>query len=107
MPDAAAAAVRAIADAGAGVAIGIGDALGVPRTDETECEKARREGRYLDASTACSAGTYLGYVGAGALDYVNPTSTGNAAYGTVNWMGGKLTGENDWTLGTKLYDWLH
>lgn len=42
-----------------GTVLGVGDAVGVPRTDETECEKAMREGRTWDASFACPAGTFL------------------------------------------------
>ncbi|MFL6675887.1 MAG: hypothetical protein ACJ8LG_21670 [Massilia sp.] len=49
----------AVLDTGAGVAIGIGDAIGIPRTNESECEKAIREGRTLDASFACPAGTFI------------------------------------------------
>lgn len=37
-----------------------GDLLGIPRTNETACEKALREGRTWDASFACPAGTFLG-----------------------------------------------
>lgn len=44
----------------AGAAQGVGDVLGIPRTNETECEKAMREGRYWDASFACPAGTFIG-----------------------------------------------
>jgi hypothetical protein len=44
-----------------GVALGIGDAIGVPRTNMTECEKAKAEGRNLDASFACPAGDFLSY----------------------------------------------
>lgn len=43
-------------------ALTAGDALGVPRTDMTECEKAKAEGRTWDASFACPASTFLGYV---------------------------------------------
>lgn len=45
----------AAADAGAGVVLGIGDTIGLPRTDLTECERAWAEGRYLDASKLCPA----------------------------------------------------
>ena len=45
-----------------GVALGIGDAIGVPRTDMTECEKAKAEGRTWDASFACPASDFLRYV---------------------------------------------
>jgi malic enzyme len=44
------------------VTYGIGDAIGLPRTDETECEKAKREGRTWDASFACPAGNFLSYL---------------------------------------------
>lgn len=42
-----------------GVVYGIGDKLGVPRTEQTECEKALAEGRTWDASFACPAGTFI------------------------------------------------
>ena len=51
-----------IVDTGAGVIIGTGDILGIPRVDESECERALREGRRLDASFACPAGTFIGSV---------------------------------------------
>jgi hypothetical protein len=57
------AAANAATGAVAGAAMGIGDAIGIPRTNETECEKAMREGRYWDASFACPAGDFLGGVG--------------------------------------------
>ncbi|TBO31326.1 hypothetical protein EYS42_08760 [Aquabacterium lacunae] len=37
----------------------VGAAVGVPRTNETECQRALREGRTWDASFACDAGTFL------------------------------------------------
>lgn len=43
----------------AGVAYGVGDKLGVPRTEKTACQKALDEGRTLDASFACPAGTFI------------------------------------------------
>lgn len=42
--------------------LGIGDAIGLPRTNETECERAKREGRTWDASFACPAGDFLSYM---------------------------------------------
>lgn len=45
-----------------GVVLGVGDLVGVPRTDETECERAKREGRTWDASFACPAGNFISYV---------------------------------------------
>jgi hypothetical protein len=59
---AAAGAVGAAADAAAGTVLGIGDVIGIPRTDETECERAKREGRTWDASFACPASDWLGHV---------------------------------------------
>lgn len=46
--------------AAGGVVVGIGDQLGVPRTNMTECDKALAEGRTWDASFACPAGKFLG-----------------------------------------------
>lgn len=46
--------------AASGVVLGIGDQVGVPRTNMTECEKALADGRTWDASFACPAGKFLG-----------------------------------------------
>lgn len=53
-------AVGAVQGAASGVVYGIGDAVGVPRTDESACAKALREGRLWDASFACPAGDFVG-----------------------------------------------
>lgn len=53
------AAVGTIVGAGTGVVLGVGDAVGVPRTNQTECERAISEGRTWDASFACPAGTWI------------------------------------------------
>lgn len=45
----------------AGVALGIGDAIGIPRTDLTECERAKAEGRDWDASKYCPASDFISY----------------------------------------------
>lgn len=45
-----------------GAVVGIGEAVGVPPTNETECERAKREGRTWDASFACPAGNFLKYL---------------------------------------------
>jgi hypothetical protein len=39
-----------------------GEVVGIPRTDLTECEKAKAEGRTWDASFACPAGDFLKYL---------------------------------------------
>ncbi len=41
---------------------GIGETVGVPVTNLTECERAKIEGRTWDASFACPAGDFLKYV---------------------------------------------
>ena len=64
-------AVHVVGDAATGAVLGVGDVLGVPRTDETECQAAMREGRSWDASFACPAGTYLNYVMHGYIDTTN------------------------------------
>lgn len=56
---AASALVGAVGDAASGAVLGIGDVLGVPRTDMTECERALAEGRTWDASFACPASDFL------------------------------------------------
>lgn len=56
------AAVDFVDGAVGGVAVGIGDVIGVPRTNMTECERAIAEGRTWDASFACPAGTFLKYL---------------------------------------------
>lgn len=45
-----------------GAVITVGEAVGVPATNQTECEKAKAEGRTWDASFACPAGDFLKYV---------------------------------------------
>lgn len=39
-----------------------GEAVGIPRTNMTECERAKAEGRTWDASFACPASDFLKYV---------------------------------------------
>jgi hypothetical protein len=45
-----------------GAVIGVGEAVGIPPTNMTECERAKAEGRTWDASFACPAGDFLKYV---------------------------------------------
>lgn len=53
------AAVSTIVGAGTGVVLGAGEAVGIPRTNQTECERAIAEGRTWDASFVCPAGTWI------------------------------------------------
>lgn len=45
-----------------GAVIGTGQLIGIPATNETACEKAKREGRTWDASFACPAKDFLSYL---------------------------------------------
>lgn len=45
-----------------GGTIKAGELIGIPATNETECEKAIREGRTWDASFACPAKRFLSHV---------------------------------------------
>lgn len=45
-----------------GVVVGIGEGVGVPQTNLTECEKAKAAGDTWGASFACPAGEFLGYL---------------------------------------------
>lgn len=51
--------IHAAGQVGTGIVLGVGDAVGLPRTDLTECEKALAEGRTWDASFKCPAGTFI------------------------------------------------
>lgn len=39
-----------------GTVVGIGNVIGIPETNTNDCDKALAEGRYWDASFACTAG---------------------------------------------------
>lgn len=45
-----------------GVVVGIGERVGIPATNMTECERAKAEGRTWDASFACPAKDFLSYL---------------------------------------------
>lgn len=40
----------------------VGEVLGIPRTNLSECDKAKAEGRTLDASFKCPAGDFIKYL---------------------------------------------
>lgn len=46
----------AVVDAGTGVVYGIGDAVGVPRTDESRCAAALASRSFWEATAYCPAG---------------------------------------------------
>jgi hypothetical protein len=56
------AAGSAVVDAAAGSVIGVGDALGLPRTDANACAAALADGRWWEASYLCPAGDFIGGV---------------------------------------------
>lgn len=58
-------ALGGLLDTAKGAVIGIGKAVGIPETNLSECEKAKRAGNTWDASFACSAGDFLSYVFSG------------------------------------------
>lgn len=49
----------------AGAVETVGEIVGIPVTNMTECEKAKAEGRTWDASFACPAGDFLKYLWGG------------------------------------------
>lgn len=59
------AAVDAVDNVMSGAVLGIGERVGIPATDESECDRAIREGRTWDASFACPAGRFLKYLAGG------------------------------------------
>jgi hypothetical protein len=60
-----AAAGKAAGDVAAGAVLGLGDSLGVPRTDLDQCERAIADGRMWDASLYCPAGRFIRSIFAG------------------------------------------
>lgn len=83
---AASALVGAVGDAAAGAVLGVGDVLGIPRTDMTECERALAEGRTWDASFACPASNFISSLVGGDLqpDYSLDAYTGTYAPRPIN-----------------------
>ncbi|WP_377704938.1 hypothetical protein [Pseudoduganella sp. UC29_71] len=98
--DAGAGAVGVIGDAAGGVAIGVGDLVGIPRISDSECQRALRIGDAWGVATYCPAGTTL-------QTYFNPFDSGNVINSGVSGIGGAITGNSNWTLGGQIYDWLH
>lgn len=48
-----------------GVVLGVGDAVGIPRTSESECEKCKRLGDVWGASFACPAADFIKWLASG------------------------------------------
>lgn len=70
-----------VADAGGTIVaapiLGAGDVLGLPRTSRTACDQAKAEGRVWDASFACPALEFLGYI-------VQPTRPDDIRTGAID-----------------------
>ncbi|AMP00153.1 hypothetical protein CAter10_2507 [Collimonas arenae] len=58
----AAGAVNAAGQVATGTVLGVGDALGVPRTNQTQCQQDIAAGKTWDASFSCPAGDFLSYL---------------------------------------------
>lgn len=67
---------RGVLDAGAGVVVGAGEAIGIPQTDQDKCAEAIYAGRTWDASFACPAATFLRWSVGGVLPSPPPASSG-------------------------------
>lgn len=78
-----------VADAGGVIVsapvLAAGDVFGVPRTNPTACQQAKAEGRVWDASFACPALEFLGYI-------VNPTNPADLRTGAIDFG----YGGNNW-----------
>lgn len=53
-------AVRAADETFGNTITGIGEVVGIPRTNQTQCERDIAAGRTWDASFSCPAGTFIG-----------------------------------------------
>lgn len=42
-----------------GIVLGVGDSFGIPRTNQTQCERDIAAGRTWDSSFSCPAGTFI------------------------------------------------
>lgn len=67
--------VNAAGNTIAGIAEGIGDQLGVPRTDAEKCAAAMSAGQKYEASKYCDAGTFLKWAIGGFSSPGTPLAT--------------------------------
>jgi hypothetical protein len=44
---------------------------------------------------------------AATVPYINPAYSHNVINTGVSGIGSAITGKDDWSLGTQIYDWLH
>jgi hypothetical protein len=71
------AAVEAVADAGAGAVIGLGEVFGIPATEASQCERDRAAGDTWAASFSCPASTFIKDLFSWGDD-TTPANTGGA-----------------------------
>ncbi len=71
-------AVGLAGEAATGTVIGIGKAVGVPETNQTQCQKDLAAGKWWDASFSCPAGTFLGAAYGSARDVFTSTTLSDA-----------------------------
>lgn len=57
--NAAAAAVGAVGSAATGAVVGVGQAVGIPATNMTQCQRDKAAGNWWDASFSCPAGDFI------------------------------------------------
>lgn len=53
---------QAAVNVAAGTVVGAGQAVGIPKTDNTKCNAAIAAGNTMDASFYCPAGTFIRYL---------------------------------------------
>lgn len=75
---------------GSGAVLGVGDLIGVPRTNETLCEQAKRLGKTSEASKYCQAGDFVGWLwndlfSSGNVDFVGGGGKFNGNGATSSW----------------------
>jgi hypothetical protein len=58
-------------------------------------------GKLVDLGGAVADGV------AATVPYINPADSHNVINSGVSAIGGAVTGQSDWSLGTQIYDWLH
>lgn len=78
-------AVGAVADAGAGVVVGLGEVVGIPATNQDQCSIDLANGDYWAASFSCPASRFLGAVGGAVTGSTPSTPPANTGGYTGSW----------------------
>lgn len=72
-------AVQAVGGAAVGVVKGVGSLVGIPDTNQTQCDRDLAAGNYWDASFSCPAGRFISSSVGAAKDAVFGSTTLSAA----------------------------